>query len=342
MNVKCFSVKPRKAEKVRLALIEAGALLRDFAVINEKDQVLFPVKEDIDVSILDGVGARIKVMDRDLVKKKTLPSSYKELLTLDADLMNILPSSFDLIGDIAIMRLPDELLPYRMEIGNALRMFNRNIRTTALDRGVMGEFRIRELEVLSGDGHLETTHVENNLRFKLDPSLVYFSPRLATERMRIAGMVGEERVLDMFAGVGPFSITIASLGKAVGVVGIDLNPDSIRYFNANIVLNSMEDRVEAHLGDARDISLVLGPFDRVIMNLPHHSMEFLDVALGSMEQGNIHLYRVLEQGQIMGEVGRMMTISEKEGKSIRITNMREVHNYSPNRSMVVFDISVLP
>ncbi|MBN1538831.1 MAG: class I SAM-dependent methyltransferase family protein [Candidatus Thermoplasmatota archaeon] len=342
MKVRCFSVKPLKAEKVRRALIEKGALLHEFPVMNEKDRVIFPVHGDAELSLLEGTGANVQITEREMTPRKVRPRSYKELLELDDALMPLLPSSFDIIGEIAIVKLPAELVPHRFEIGEGLRQFNRNLRSVALNRGVKGDLRIMDLEVISGDGNLETTHVENNLRFRLDPSLVYFSPRLATERMRVAEMVEEEKVLDMFAGVGPFSITIGSLGKAESIVGIDLNPHSIRYFNNNILLNSLEDRVETHLGDARDISAVLGPFDRIIMNLPHNSMDFLDVALSSMDSGYIHLYRVLENDLIMDEVRNMMSISNGLNRRMEITMMRDVHNYSPTRSMFVFDIRVHP
>ncbi|MGA1866781.1 MAG: class I SAM-dependent methyltransferase [Thermoplasmatota archaeon] len=341
VKVRCFSVKPLKAEKVRRVLIENGVLLHEFPVITEKDQVIFPVQGTAEISLLEGTGAKVQVIEREMIPRKVRPRSYKELLELDEDLMSLLPSSFDMIGDIAIMKLPTELIPRRLEIGNALGQFNRNIRSVALNRGVKGDLRVMDLEVISGDSNLETTHVENNLRFKLDPSLVYFSPRLATERMRVAEMVRDEKVLDMFAGIGPFSINIASLGRAETVVGIDLNPHCIRYFNTNILLNSVEDRVETHLGDARDISSVLGPFDRVVMNLPHNSIDFLDVALSSMDSGYIHLYRVLEHSMIMDDVGKIMSISEKLNRKMEVALMREVHNYSPTQSMFVFDIRVL-
>ncbi|MGA1792724.1 MAG: class I SAM-dependent methyltransferase [Thermoplasmatota archaeon] len=342
MKVKCFSVKPRKAEKVRRALMELGVLRHEYPVISETDQVLFPVDDDLDPADLDGIGAVIQVVERELNPRKTRPKNYRELLELSPERMDLLPSSYDMIGDVAIIKLPKELLDFRRDVGHALREFNRNIRAVALDRGVSGELRIRDLEVISGEDDLETTHVENNLKFKLDPSKVYFSPRLATERMRIAELVGEENVLDMFAGVGPFSIGIARQGRASKVIGIDLNPECIRYFNTNITLNSVDDRVETHLGDARDISTTLGPFDRIIMNLPHCSMDFLDVAFGSMDSGHIHLYRVLEQGRIMEEVQDMSRISRDLGKEIKVIGIREVHNYAPTQSMMAFDIKVLP
>jgi tRNA (guanine37-N1)-methyltransferase len=301
---------------------------------------MIPVKDGATPEDLQGIGARIEVVHVELNPRIRRPRSFKEILDLEDGLMDLVPSSYDIIGDIALIKLPDELWQYRSRIGDSLRDFNRNLRTVVLDRGVEGEFRVRDLEVISGKDDLETVHVENNLRFKLDPSLVYFSPRLATERMRIADLLEGEKVLDMFAGVGPFSLTIARHGNAEHVIGIDLNPDSIRYFSKNITLNSLDDKVEAHLGDAREISVIFAPFDRVIMNLPHSSMEFLNTALELMESGHIHLYRIVNDGEMMEEVGRIIQVAKDMSKDVSIVGTREVHNYSPGSSIMVFDIRV--
>jgi tRNA (guanine37-N1)-methyltransferase len=338
--VKCFGVNPKKTERVRQALLELDLILNEFPVVRTEERVLIPVKEEADPSQLKGIGAKIEVLETDLQPRKKRPRSFKEMLDIDEELMELVPSSFDIVGDIALIKLPEELHSHCKEIGDALRSFNRNIRTVAMDHGVIGEFRVRDLEIISGNKDLETTHVENNLRFKLDPSKVYFSPRLATERMRIASMVESEDVLDMFAGVGPFALTIARHGNAHRVVGIDLNPESIRYFSNNILLNSLDDRVEAHLGDARDISVIFGPYDRVVMNLPHSSLDFFDTALSVVESGMIHLYRIVEEGGMMNDVQKLIAVASDLGREMSITGTREVHNFSPSQSMMVFDIKV--
>jgi len=208
---------------------------------------------------------------------------------------------------------------------------------------VKGELRVRDLELIAGSADLETVHVENNLRFKMDPSTVYFSPRLSTERMRLASLVRSgEMVLDMFCGVGPFALTVARYSEAKSVLGIDLNPDCIRFLRVNAALNSLSDRVEGILGDAGEIVPTLEGFDRVIMNLPHSSLEFLGPALNvTRDSGWVHLYSIVEGSSYKEGLARIMSVLNGSGKEWKIETAKEVHQYSPTQHMMVFDINVL-
>ena len=261
-------------------------------------------------------------------------------MDLPGDLYRYLPSSYDIIGDVALIKIPHELDEYRMDIANSLIRVNRNIRKVAADRGVKGDFRLRNLEPLVGGEDLETVHIENNVRIKLDPGLVYYSPRLATERMRIATMIGRERILDMFSGVGPFSLTIARHSEAERIFGIDLNPDCIRYFELNISLNGLEDRVEAILGDSIEVTPTIDGLDRIIMNLPHSSLDFLPIALEALNEGYIHLYSIVESGGIKEIISRIQRAGDGAGSRVEIRDVREVHTYSPTSHMMGFDLFI--
>jgi tRNA (guanine37-N1)-methyltransferase len=339
METRCLRVSRKNGEAIRRQLIREGALDLDLRLRSDGRFILLPLKNDADINISQYDG-EIGMEIFEPVEKP--PRTYKDLLKLDESLMEILPSSFDVLGDICIVKLPDPLISFGNEIGNALLETKRNLKTVVRDRGVKGEFRIRDLEVLAGEKDLETIHVENNLRFRLDPSKVYFSPRLATERMRIAEQTEGGRVLDMFAGVGPFSLTIARHGNPVEVTGIDLNQDCIDFFNMNIRLNSLEDKVNAFLGDSRDAPLGMGPFDRVIMNLPHGSEQFLDTALQVVEEGIIHIYAIVDNGAIIDYLNDLIESSSNSGRKIQPSAMREVHNYSPTQSMMAIDLMIEP
>ncbi len=341
MQRPCMVVKNRSAEKARKILFEAGLLDNGYQVSSVDKSVVFPLVDGSYPEDIPEELSKHEYREMDVEPRKIRPKSFREMLDLPFELNELVPSSYDIIGDIGIIRLPDELIPHKLEIARAMKGFNRNLKTVCLDKGVKGEFRIRDLEVLEGLRDLETTHVENNLRFKLDPSKVYFSPRLATERMRVASSIEwEERVLDMFSGIGPFALNIAMHSPAEAVIGIDLNPECIQYFQRNITLNSLDDKVEAYLGDSSEVASTLIPFDRIVMNLPHSSMDYLSFALLLLEQGHIHLYRMVEEGGFMKEVSRIMEIANYEGKDVKILGTREVHNYSPSQSMMVFDLRV--
>jgi tRNA (guanine37-N1)-methyltransferase len=341
MKARCLIVPRRKAQEALQVLREMGVLRTDLAISEGSGDVNLPLALDDDEDVPAGISAFGKVGYADLQTIKRPPKSYKDLLSLPEDLQDALPSSFDVIGDVCIIKLPEGLLEDARAIGEAIIGANRNIRKVAIDRGVKGDFRVRDLTVIAGDTDLETVHIENNVRLKLDPSLVYFSPRLASERLRIAQLAGTDRVLDMFCGVGPFALTVARHSSAVEVVGIDLNPDCIRFFNNNISLNSVQDRVSSVLGDARDVAPTLGPLDRVIMNLPHSSMDYLGPALECIGEGAIHLYRMTEGSSMRDELRSIDDILKGYGREYKISMVKEVHQYSPTSHMMVFDISVI-
>ncbi len=343
MERPCLKVFKGKAEETRKLLLEAGLLDPGFMLKVDGRFVLIPVRDGTDEARLSGLDIRSKLTSSDLVQIKKVPRSYKELAKVPDELRGLLPTSFDVIGEVLIMKLPDELLPFKEEIGKAVLDANRHVRSVTLDRGVKGELRVRDLEPIAGNVQLETVHVENNLRFKLDPSLVYFSPRLSTERMRLASLVRpDEMVLDMFCGVGPFALTVARYSEARSVLGIDLNPDCIRFLRVNAALNSLSDRVEGLLGDAGEIVPTLDGFDRVIMNLPHSALDYLGPALNVARDGGwVHLYCMIEGSSYKEGLARLMSVLNASGRAWRIETAKEVHQYSPTQHMMVFDINVL-
>jgi tRNA (guanine37-N1)-methyltransferase len=179
----------------------------------------------------------------------------------------------------------------------------------------------------------------------LDLAKVYFSPRLSHERGRIAAHVRSgEKVLVMFAGVGPFALVIAKKQKDAKVVGIELNPEAVRYFSENIMLNGMEGRVDAVLGDVRKV--VPGKFagfaDRVLMPLPKNAEDFLDVALLAAKKGGIvHFYTFVNRkdGKEAAEK-KVFEAAKKAGRKIEILESREVRPFSPSTVQIVVDFKI--
>ncbi|MBA7599809.1 hypothetical protein ES703_06849 [subsurface metagenome] len=112
--------------------------------------------------------------------------------------------AFDIVGDIAVVKIPEKLLPKKQLIGQALMQVHHHVRTVLNQTTpVRGEFRTRELEVIAGEPRTETTHREGGCSFKVDLAKVYFSPRLATERLRVTKQIKPgEVVTNLFAGVG--------------------------------------------------------------------------------------------------------------------------------------------
>jgi tRNA (guanine37-N1)-methyltransferase len=151
---------------------------------------------------------------------------------------NDLYSAFDQIGDIIVVRIPDSLLSKKKVIGETLLEAVHPARSVFYQSSdVSGDFRTRKLEVIAGEDNTETEYREYGCRFRVDVEKAFFSPRLSTERKRIADLVQDGEVLiNMFGGVGMFSIVAAKM-KNCTVYNIDLNPHASKLCEQNIKLN---------------------------------------------------------------------------------------------------------
>jgi tRNA (guanine37-N1)-methyltransferase len=198
------------------------------------------------------------------------------------------------VGDIAIVKLRPGSGGSRADLAEAIMEEMKNVKCVyGQEGGIEGDFRLRRLRHLGGEERTTTVHRENGLRLKLDVQTCYFSPRLSTERLRVANEVGEgERVLNMFAGVGPYSILIA---KKALVWSCELNEAAFAYHVENNRLNKVERRVEMLQGDAIELPKRLEgeePFDRILMPHPSQSNLFLPAALSMAARGGVvHYYR---------------------------------------------------
>jgi tRNA (guanine37-N1)-methyltransferase len=205
-------------------------------------------------------------------------------------------SGIDVIGDIAIVRLAGFARAEKKRIADSLLAETKNVRVVLeQEGGIEGEFRLRKLTHLSGESRTLTLHRENGCSFKVDVARTYFSPRLSTERLRVAKQVRrEERVLNMFAGVGPFSVLIAKLSGAK-VVSCELNHLAAELHRENVRTNKVEDLVKVVEGDAMALPQeVEGRFHRILMPHPSEADRFLPVALEmARKRGRVHYYRHL-------------------------------------------------
>ena len=202
--------------------------------------------------------------------------------------------AFDQIGNIIILRVPDSLLQKRKTIGEVLLDKVKTAKSVYCQSSpVEGDFRIRKLELLAGEDKTETEYKEHGCRFKVDVEKTFFSPRLSTERDRIAGLIKEgETIINMFGGVGMFSI-VAAKKKKCHVYNIDINPDAARLCSENILLNKLKGTVESIEGDATKVieERLLETGDRVLMLLPERSDEFLESAIkAAKKKAIIHYY----------------------------------------------------
>jgi tRNA (guanine37-N1)-methyltransferase len=212
---------------------------------------------------------------------------------------------------------------------------------TVLNRSskVKGELRIRDWEVLAGDG-TETVHREYGCEYALDLADVYFSPRLSTERHRVAEQVEpHERAFDMFAGVGPFVVPFAKRGATV--VGVDLNDRAIEYLRGNAERNGVTDRVTAIAGDVRDVAPEYADWaDRIVMNLPHSADEFLDSAVTiAGDECVLHYYDIQHEDDRFGPGERAIrAAADPAGYDVTVETRHTVRSYAPHEYNVCLDV----
>ncbi|NTV23884.1 MAG: class I SAM-dependent methyltransferase family protein [Nanoarchaeota archaeon] len=269
---------------------------------------------------------------------------YQEALQgkLTEEELEMLPTSFEIVGDILILDLPDGLKPKKRDIGAALLAANKNIKTILMKTGQHeGEFRTIKLECIAGEDKRETIHKENNIRLKLDVEQVYFSARSSTERKRICSQVKKgENVLVMFSGCGPFTMSIAKNTDARNVVGVEKNPIGHKYALENARLNKI--KCDSRCGDVRDVVPTLGKFDRILMPLPKDADTFLDTAFLAAKKGTmIHMYDFEHESETEKAWEKVVQAADKEKICCKHIQTVKCGQYSPGKFRLCVDFQVL-
>ena len=266
--------------------------------------------------------------------------------------------SFDQIGSIAIVEIPKEQQRQATkQIAAQIIAANKHIVSVyAKGSAMAGKYRVRKLTFLAGKKTTLTTYKESNCTFQLDVAKVYFSPRLAFERTRIASQVkSSEKILALFAGVGPFPIVIAKKlkmeKKTAEIIANELNPAAVKYLKQNITLNKVEEFVTADKGDAAKLLIKKKRWaNRIIMPLPHTAEEFLPQTIDATAKGGIvHFYgfgphrdektkKTANPFKKLEE--KIKTLCHKQKRKCKIIFKRVVRPYSPFTVQVVIDFKV--
>ena len=333
-------------------------------VVRENDFILFPIIENkILIEILVNL---INNFDFELISKEKVPNTKYKFKNIEEFLKGeipdeyfyLIPKSYDIIGEIAIIEFSKynskedkEIQSYKISIAKAIASINSKVRTVYEKISeIKGEFRLRDFNLLYGPNESETIYKENNCVFKLDIKSTFFTPRLIAERKRIAAydIKKSETIADLFAGVGPFSVQIAKKHD-IEIYAFDINPEAIKYMLENIKLNSLKGSI---IPCNIDIKCLLEPLnqlgnalknkiDRIIMNFPERSLEFLDVACFLMKNagGILHIYQFCEKpNPIKNAISNLKReISNLNWSLDTIIESKIVKSYSPKSDLVVLD-----
>ena len=268
---------------------------------------------------------------------------------LDQDELEQLYSAFDTIGGIIIIKIPDSLNQKKRLIAKVLlQKVNNAYSVFCQTSGVQGDYRLRKLEFLAGINSPITYYKENGCTFKIDVANAYFSPRLSTERMRIASMVKDNEVIvNLFGGVGTFSILIARKNKTAKVYSIDSNIFAHELCIENSTINKVNDRVFSLLGDAKLVvsNRLKEKATRVLMPLPEKAREFVDEAISSLinGEGTVHYFAHIKADNKKDaiEKGAIESIDAFNSYKSSIEGVRVVREVGPRLYQIVSDVRVI-
>jgi len=264
---------------------------------------------------------------------------------LPPDLHGLLPGKWEKLGDVVVLKLPEPLLPYRREVG---ALYARALRARTVLRdvgGVAGELReMRETEFLVGS-EARAVVVENGIEYALDASRIMFSSGNVEERRRIGELDARgETVVDMFAGIGYFTLPLAVHAGAACVHALELNPGSFAFLQENVARNGAEGVVRPWHGDNRDFPLE-GIAHRVHMGYFPGTARFLPKAMRLLrpEGGVVHFHDTFHESLAYTEPVRLVQeAAAAVGREARPLLVRAVKSHSPGILHMVADMAVGP
>ncbi len=247
--------------------------------------------------------------------------------------MDLLPNRFDVIGDIAIISIPEDMNRYNTYIARAIMERMQNIKTVLNKISKLeGDRRVARFGIIAGDS-TETTHREFGFTYRMDLKYSFYNGRLSFERNRLATLVERnEEVLIPFSGVGPFAIPVAAAGASV--IAVEMNPYACRSFLNNCRLNKVRDHVHVINADANSIPNMLRKgFDRAIIPTPYGMDHFLENISSLVRKGGyVHFYT-------FGPLEKVPElIAGYEEKGFEVLFHRRCGNVAPGISRWVFDL----
>ena len=262
---------------------------------------------------------------------------------LPADCVPLLPKKWEKIGTVVVLTIPPELMQYQEKIG---KVYAEELGCfSALNGvgGISGVYRLPVVKVIWGSPRTETIHTENEVRYMLDPQKVMFSSGNMAERKRM-GMISnrKETVVDLFAGIGYFTIPMAVNSKPRKIVACEKNPVAFDYLCKNIVLNRVTDIVEPLQGDNREVA-PKGCADRVLIGYLHETDLFLPVALECLKniKGVVHYHDLVSDRAIPGRAFRQIEkTAEKYNRRATLCATKKIKSYAPGIDHVVLDVRI--
>ena len=213
-----------------------------------------------------------------------------------------------------------------------------NVKTIMKIDHIEGTKREPVFKILYGND-TQTINKENGCLFKLDLAKVMWSKGNNNERLRIAKLVeDDETVLDMFAGIGYFSIPIGVHSNAEKIISIEINPNSYKFLCENAKLNKLDNLIPV-LGDCM-VETPKFKADRIVMGYVKTTHHYLNVAINSLNKGGIiHYHETVPEKLI--DIRPIERIKNESGnRDVELLNLTKIKKYSPGVWHVVVDARI--
>lgn len=297
----------------------------------------------LEIPVIEVAGGSVEgfpVLEQENPEFPEKPGSLKEYLKdffSEAELAQV-PSGWQVLGDIIIVGIPEVLEDKKTRIAEALLLMHPKCRTVVRDLGIEGQFRQPKREPLLGSG-TETIHKEHGCFFKQDVTKVMYSKGNLEERKRMSRLGEGEVVVDMFAGIGYFSIPMAVHSRPRKIIGIEINPESFAYLKENIRLNRVEEIFVPVYGDCskaapEEIA------DRVLMGYVGTTHHYLEPAIKALKKsgGILHYHETVpERLATTRPQKRIKEAAYALGRRVEVLETRRIKKYSPGILHVVVD-----
>ncbi|HMK93985.1 MAG TPA: class I SAM-dependent methyltransferase family protein [Candidatus Limnocylindrales bacterium] len=349
----CVKVQKKQGEKTIAVAMKLGLLDKSLKIQRDEENLCIPLvrqPQEDELKTLKSQMPGFLLETKALTEKQPHARTLMQALEnkLPPPLLVSLPQALDMVGDIAIVEIPPELKPHGKVIGEAILETHKNLKTVLAKSGVIsGTFRLRGFDFIAGEHRTQTIHREFGCQYRVDLAKAFFSPRLSHEHMRVASLVEPgETVVDLFAGVGPFSVLIGKNKPGTKVYAVDINPEAIELLKVNVAFNRVENRVFPMLGDAKHMAAtkLKGIASRLIMNLPETSIEFVDAACQAIKPqgGIIHFYAFVRSPDSVENLKlRFCQAVEETGRKVNaFLYCKSIRETAPYESQIVLDAKI--
>ena len=334
-------------EKIRLAVIadkeNADATLKRVVSLGVLDNSRKVIKRQshVEIPVIRPVSGCELVIQEDPAFYKKKPDLFHVLQgKIPEECIHLIPRGWFLLGEVIVVKIHPALMAYEQHIGQALLDFYPRCCTVLADEGIFGPFREPARRIIAGQ-KTQTVHKENKVIFNLDARLVMFSPGNLMERIRMSRFGKGEYVVDMFAGIGYFTLPMAVHSRPRKIVAIEINPNAYHYLCQNIRQNHVEEIVEPVLGDCAKVTAE-GVADRVVMGMVQVTDQYLQKGISALRPGGIlHYHQTIAAGMYPAAAIRDVTLAAASlGCRAEIQNCVLVKKYSPGVVHVVIDARI--